>query len=189
MTQAEASERDLDFSSSLDQPSCSGGSGQALRVGIGLLAADVLLPFLFDSATAANLILMPAWVICLAFTFSAIQALLEVAVAWPILKVRSWLSFRAWWEGVLIGYGMCGLFCWLMQRPIIIADGIYAQAGAFPLWQLLISTFLMSFAIQWGVMSFRSRYWKLSFSGTRLMLGVFWAKLVVGFLWTLLLTR
>jgi hypothetical protein len=149
---------------------------------LGLAPPIVALPLLITPLVI--LILVPV----ITFAVSAFQASIEIAIAWPFLRTLSWRRFRAWWEGVLIGYGLCAVTCLALGRPMMIADR-FIHPGSFPLVPLLVITAVESFAVQWWVVRYRARQWNDPLPAGRLTLACLAAKALVAIPWTLIVTQ
>jgi hypothetical protein len=121
-----------------------------------------------------------------AFAVSAFQAGIEIAFAWPILRTLSWKRFRAWWEGVLIGYGLCGLTCLLFGRPLIVLGFVGLQRGPTSTALLLIITAVESLLAQWWVVRWRARQWNDPVPAGRLAAACLAAKALVAIPWSLI---
>jgi hypothetical protein len=122
------------------------------------------------------------------FAVSAFQAAIEIAVAWPCLGAFTWRRFCSWWEGVLIGYGLCTVTCLVLGRPMMIADR-FMHPGSFPLAPLLVITSVESFVVQWWVVRYNARQWNEPLPAGRLALACLTAKAFVAIPWTLIVTQ
>ncbi len=130
----------------------------------------------------------PLLAVTVPLAISGFQASVESVLALPILGRFSWRRFRAWWEGVLIGYGLCAVTCYWLGRPLSHWDSTVMCPGSFPAWVLLVITAVESFLVQWWVVRRRSRQWQDPIPDRRLALACLAAKAFVAVPWTLIAT-
>jgi hypothetical protein len=122
-----------------------------------------------------------------AFPLSAIQALLETSLLYPVLDFGGMKRFRAWWEGVLITYGACG-FAWMAFRPrsIIQFGRLEWDSMEFVLRALFIPI-VLSTAIQLAVLRQRNKQWNLGLDSPRLIPAVIGVKTLFAIIWILMI--
>lgn len=128
-------------------------------------------------------------IIVMFFAVSGAQAAIEMAIAWPIIGKVSWKRFRAWWEGVLIGYGLCATTCLLAGYSfpeLFDTDLAKHRASDRALWCLIALTALESLLVQLWVVHRRARQWHDPISKRRLLLACLLAKAFIAVVWTLI---
>jgi hypothetical protein len=130
----------------------------------------------------------PLLAIAVPLAISGVQACIEVTVAWPILRPVGWRRLRAWWEGVLIGYGLCAVTCRWSGRTVAIWTGLTFYPGSFSTPLLLFITAVESFLVQWWVVSQRARQWNDPVPTGRLVLACLAAKAFMAIPWSLIAT-
>jgi hypothetical protein len=127
---------------------------------------------------------IPIAAIAMAFAVSAAQACIEVFFAWPIMATRvTGRRFRAWWEGVLIGYGLSAATMFVSGHGLSLLE--YRGFRLLPpsLWFLLAITTAEACLAQWWVVRRRSRQWNDPIPPRRLFLACVVAKFVVAIPW------
>lgn len=139
----------------------------------------ILLPFI---------ICAPFAVVCL---LAAVQAGVEIGFASLAIGAPTWRRFRAWWEGVLIGYGACSLLAWpwggCLNAPTKVAYAIqFSGHPVWRMWPLFVSTGLAVLVVQWWVVRRMTRRWSDPIPDRRLWLGCLLAKLVAAVAWVMI---
>ncbi len=119
---------------------------------------------------------------CILF-FSAIQAGMELGFASLVLGYPTWKRFRAWWEGVLIGYGLCSLIMviWGYYFDFLSLGSLIIPRRR--LWPVYLTTALASLLVQWWVVRRRMRQWNEPISDRKLWLGCLLAKTIAAAVW------
>ncbi len=127
------------------------------------------------------LILLP---IVAFFAVAGVQALCEIILAGWVLRDVTWRLFRAWWEGVLIGYGLCSvtlnLSGWALAFPVLAAANTPWPAGFTAVFAL---TSVEALVVQWWVVRRRLRQWKQPPQPARLILACLAAKAAAQIVW------
>jgi hypothetical protein len=130
----------------------------------------------------------PLLAVIVPLAISGFQTCVESVLAWPILRRFSWRRFLAWWEGVLIGYGLCAVTCHWLGRTVTPEQGFLLYPGSFPTPLILLITAVESFLVQWWVVRRRCRQWDDPIPDRRLALACLVAKAFVAIPWTLIAT-
>ena len=158
----------------------------AVLVLFGLFALFMLAPSTLVGkalAVLAVVALVSAVVAFVAFAASGFQSVVEIAVASACIGLPSWPRIRAWWEGVLIGYGACSLTLFIGGSAFIPMERYGSWTDTRRLWPWLLLTFLESCLIQWWVVRRRLRQWDEPVTPWRLLLGCLAAKFAVAVPW------
>jgi len=128
-------------------------------------------------------------IVGLFFAVSGTQAAIEMVIAWPVMGKMSWTRFRAWWEGVLIGYGLCAVTCGLAGHwaaELLPLQPEWYRGSNWSLGCLLALTALESFLVQWWVVQRRAHQWHDPIARPRLLRGCLLAKAFIAVVWTLI---
>ncbi|HEY3243047.1 MAG TPA: hypothetical protein VGM03_06815 [Phycisphaerae bacterium] len=117
------------------------------------------------------------------FAVAAVQAALETVLASLLVGPGGWPRFRAWWEGIVIGYGASALILLGIGHPpyFFERDSLLDLPAAF-VW-LTVATTLAAVAIQWCVVRCRARHWGIHLPPKRLLPACALAKAITGVLW------
>ena len=109
---------------------------------------------------------------------AAAQGLLELVIVWPIIGPSPLSRRRAWWEGVLAGYGLCAATLLVTGWGLIPlgADPRDVVLGPGPLLALLA---VESVLMQWWVVHWRCGGLDEAVSGPRLLLACVLARAVI----------
>ncbi len=162
-----------------------------LWTAIAVVTFMMLAPALTAGELYLELILLP-FIICAPFAIvgllAAVQAGVEIGFASLAIGAPTWRRFRAWWEGVLIGYGACSLLAWpwggCLNAPTKVAYAIqFSGHSVWRMWPLFLSTGLAFLVVQWWVVRRRTRQWNDPIPDRRLWLGCLLAKLVAAVAW------
>jgi len=153
------------------------------RISFGI-AVVILVAFL-----AVTPLILVVLVVFVPIALAGVQALFETVFARLILGTLSWRRFRAWWEGVLIGYGVCAITCQLVGRPVLLLTcEINVTFSSFMGMLLLTITAVESFLVQYWVVRRRSRQWGEPVPARRLAGACLAAKAAAAVPWTLIAT-
>ncbi len=159
---------------------------RASRAGLAGVAA-IFLGFLIVCAFGApelNVLLVPVAAAVVVFAISGAQSCVEILIAsaWMAAPLN-WRRYRAWWEGVIIGYGLSGLTILLSGHGVIAFDIQGFHLIPSHLWALSLLTTAEACAAQWWVVRRRSRQWSEPVSSQGLLLACILAKTVTAILW------
>lgn len=154
-----------------------------------LLLIVLLIPQLL--LVISFLIIIP---VATVFTISGIQAFLELTVVSPLLKYPDKKLFRAWWEGILISYGLSGVlmhYSGYAHYYYYVFTPNYKFApvntNALPEWAIISITALGAFVLQYATVRYRLRYWRED-SKPELSLACLIAKTFSAALWCIIVT-
>ena len=135
---------------------------------------------------------------------SLMQTVVEVGAASVIVGLPRWRTWLAWWEGVLIGYGVCGFILYLNGYALSffenaffhwdwLTTGTVRLGGVNPfeffwgdakgLWPLWAMSGVASLLVQWAVVWYRTRRWPQAIPALRLLPACLLAKAIVCAVW------
>ncbi len=117
-------------------------------------------------------------VLVLPILVASVQAVFECALVMPLLGTLSWRHFRAWWEGVIVGYAVCYLTWYASGWYFSCLDELQPWAVLLRLWPVMVITTIEAFVVQWLVVRARARRWELAIPAKRLVQSCALAKLV-----------
>lgn len=123
----------------------------------------------------------------IAFPLSAIQALLEISLLYPVLGFGGMKRFRAWWEGVLITYGACGFASMAFRPRSIIQFGRLEWDSMEFVLRALFIPIVLSTAIQLAVLWQRNKRWNLGLQSPRLIPALLGVKTLFAVIWILMI--
>ncbi len=152
------------------------------RIALGFAIAVLL------AIAAATPLIGIAVLVVVLLAIAAFQACFEMVFARLILGALSRRLFRAWWEGVLVGYGLCAITCCLVGRSDVYMDLVASSRTGFPLPLLLLITAIESTGVQYWIVRRRSRQWGEPIPARRLAWACLAAKTAAAIPWTLIAT-
>lgn len=163
------------------------------RITIGNIAPVLLivLPFAFMLLVGIPPAGLLVLVIALFFAAGAVQAGIEMLAGLWVLGTPSFRRFRAWWEGILIGYGLCAITCILLTEWSVPYGNAFVLQDP-PAWVygvLLCITAVESLLVQWWVVRRRLRSWNDPISNRRLLAACTLGKLPAFVFWTWFVLR
>lgn len=155
-------------------------------LGIAILVGGLPVAVILASLGPALLPLLVA--IAVTFLLSGVQAIVEIVPARLCIGPITPRRFRAWWEGVLIGYGACAATVALFGHPFLLTPSDNDRVPGGFAW-MMTATAVVSFAIQYAVVRRRLRRWDDPLPARSLLEGCLAAKIVIAAVWTLVLIR
>jgi hypothetical protein len=132
---------------------------------------------------------------------SAIQACFELGLTMPILGVPRWRRCWIWWEGIVIGYGVCAITLYLtgctvslFEAGFLLFDDYHGRVyfyrihlGLSPTSQVSMAMGLVlaveSILVQWAVVAYRTRLSGCPTPRKRLAAACLLAKSLTSLLW------
>jgi hypothetical protein len=167
-------------------PRAEAPTGAFVAVVAGILVTVVLAVAMGGPDAIAAITIGVAVVAVPAFVLGVVQTALELLAASIWIGRITGKRFRAWWEGVLIGYGACALTLLATGHGLLVFNDAYAwrlPRGSIP---ALVLTATESLVIQWWVVRRRMRQWDDSIPSKELLYACLMAKAVMAVLWTFL---
>lgn len=130
------------------------------------------------------ILLVPVTAVIIVFAIAGAQAGVEILIASVLMEAPlNWPRFRAWWEGVIVGYGLIVLSLLLSGYCVVVFDfeGIHLIPPR--LWALSALTTAEACLVQWWVVRRRARQWSQPVSSPRLLLACATAKAILAIPW------
>ena len=123
---------------------------------------------------------------CSGAVLALIQAAIEHIAVVAVLGRPTRRRFRAWWEGVLIGYGLCAV-TFMGYGEVVTggAAGLWVMNASARSWPVLAVTALESILVQYWVVRRRARQWEDPISSQGLLTACVLAKSLVAVPWIL----
>lgn len=157
-------------------------------LGVGIMAIIAPIVIWLPHALGGLVVVVPVVAILASFVVSGIQSLIEQAAAAAVIGLPGWRRFRAWWEGVLIGYGLGSLTLYIAGHPYVPIESFGTWRDSLRLWPWLLLVAVEAVVVQWWVVGRRLRGWGEPVPPRRLLLACLVGRAVVVVPW-LYLTR
>jgi len=150
-----------------------------------VLAMPLIGVLAFVPAILLFFVALSVWVLA-PFAVSGCQAAVEMCLVWPIIGQVGWRRLRAWWEGVLIGYGVSVVSMLLAGRYWSLGDFGWDAAERWGLLHFYVGTTIEVAIVQFWVVRRRWRQWGVPVASRKLWVACAVSKLVTGTLWFLM---